>query len=152
MPKFAKGNIFESGFTPIVTTNGVITRSNGVARLVMGLGAALEAKKRYVGIDILAAEWITEYITPRPDGTYHYHPLFIQPYKIGLFQVKYHYRERADLSLIERSSKYLAWFADLVPTVQFALNYPGIGAGDRTKAEIEPIIAILPNNVTVFEL
>lgn len=133
----------------LITTNA---RVNSQGNLVMGRGIALEATQRYPAI---AKAWGSRLIKmgrPReynlllPDG---WTEMRLQR-GFGAFQVKYSWELPADLGLIERSTLKLAALATAHPNAQIHLNYPGIGNGRRTVDEVSPILAALPNNVTVW--
>jgi len=73
---------------------------------------------------------------------------------LGLFQVKYHFRDKALMALIEQSADMLGGIADENPDEIFFLNFPGIGFGGlrQRRAEIlEFLQKTLPQNVTVWE-
>ena len=70
---------------------------------------------------------------------------------LGLLQVKYDFRDQADIELIRRSIDTLREHAEARPGDTYAVNYPGIGNGriDRTD-ELEQIVSSLPDNVQVW--
>lgn len=128
-----------------VTTNGYV-RKNGT--LVMGRGAALEATKKFPGIDLWYGNKVKQY-----EGN-PYYILFgyaNKNYSIGLFQVKYRWSDKASIDLIDESSKRLAKLAKKYIDQTFALNFPGIGNGQLAREDVLSFILNLPNNVHVFE-
>lgn len=146
----------------LVTTNAVVEKG----RLVMGTGAALQAKNRIPGIDREAAEIIEQYkqfheITGLP----FYGVLTIRPWwgafgedgkekpptkaGFGIFQVKFHWRDKADPRLISMSWQILRNKALTTPKVQYRMNYPGIGAGGLERKDLEHLFKWIPDNVTI---
>lgn len=124
----------------VVTTNNVIR----AGALVMGAGAAKQAAQRYAGLPRRAAAQITDsdygfLIVDWPRST---------QAGIGIFQVKRDYRHPAELDLIRRSVAQLTSVALRQP-FYFRLNFPGIGAGQLARSEVEPLLAGLPANVTI---
>ncbi len=67
------------------------------------------------------------------------------------FQVKTHYKDKANLNLIRESC--LALFGEILdrPRVIVALNFPGIGYGGLSRDKVLPIISLLPDNVEIWE-
>ena len=150
------GNLWDApadvGATVIaVTTNSTVTRDG---RLVMGRGAALEAKRRYPGIDYEAGGHINLF------ANYHHHRrygwmlirAFDQP-RFGIFQVKHYWRDAADLDLIRNSCERLReWLSTKAwPGTVVALNFPGIGNGRLAREAVLPIISGLPDQVAIYE-
>jgi hypothetical protein len=152
MPLYQQGNVFEypPEFLKIVTTNGYI-RKNG--ELVMGRGAALDAKNRYPDLPILAGNTIRVYpFKSEQEFLYHkYGFVYLSMYDIGLFQVKYHWEDAADLDLIAYSVTQLNAFVSKFDRL-CVMNYPGIGNGKRSKEEIMPLLEPLSPRVTIVEL
>ena len=160
----------------VVTTNAVITERGF---LVMGRGAAQQAKRRIPGIDTECALVIREstrstWSCPAPTGEMAQDAYYDEcmredddPYSgvgyyfrevrkptdkkvgFGIFQVKVHFTQRADLSLIHRSASMLTLYCHRHPETQVRMNYPGIGAGRLPRAKIEPLLTDLPDTVTI---
>lgn len=160
----------------VVTTNATITRVN---RLVMGRGAALQARICIPGIDKECAHAIRSatrsiwsYPAPHGDmaqmayddacmrededqyhGVGYYFRVVREPTEdkvgFGIFQVKVHFRQHAELELIHRSASTLADYCHRHKDTAIRMNYPGIGYGRLNRAEVEPLLASLPDNVTV---
>lgn len=131
----------------LVTTNAIINKQG---RLVMGRGAALEAATRYPALSFELAEKIKLY------GNKPYGVIVLRPYahgaNLGIFQVKYHFKDNADLFLITNSAKKLGIIAEAFPDMRFAMNYPGIGYGRLKVSDVEPILTShLPDNVFVYK-
>lgn len=137
----------------LVTANSYI-KNNG--ELAMGRGAAKQLKEKVpespakLGLKILHLQeyGITLVDDPETYGRYG------QAY--GTFQVKRHYKEAADLALIEKSATMLArWMDD--PAAQYdlcVLNFPGIGNGRLSREAVLPILDKHlgnRNNVWVYE-
>jgi hypothetical protein len=145
----------EGNWMRVVTTNGCLTKAG---KLVMGKGAALEAKLKYPYIDKACGGSI------RGNGTLQgkywlygfmviFHAWSEVMYKggFGIFQVKRNWSEDADLSLISLSAGMLQSYAKVHPTVNIRLNFPGIGAGKLKRENVLPLLSILPDNVYVCE-
>lgn len=129
----------------LVTTNAYITKDK---RLVMGRGAAKDLRDGYKNIDKLAAQLICD------SAIYHkgYYGVILLPYNTGIFQVKHHYMDKADLDLIDKSTKMLNQYASIMSNITFHLNYPGIGNGKLEEEKVYPIIKDLPDNVHIWKL
>lgn len=137
--KIIKGNLWTTSCTHIFVTTNSYIKTDG--SLVMGRGAALEASKRDPGIAKAYGRLIPHL------GVYGVLKL---PGRIGLFQVKRHYAEPAELDVIRLSTDALAkWINGRQGTV--ALNFPGIGYGRLSREEVMPIIKRLPDSVLVYE-
>ena len=128
----------------LCTTNSYI-RKDGA--LVMGRGCAKAMAEAFPGLPMMLGariEHLSEYnIGILEDET--------SNIALGAFQVKYHFKQDADLGLIERSCSALWALADLKPEREFHLNYPGIGNGRLKASDIEPLIQLLPDNVNVWQ-
>lgn len=141
--------MFQTTHVLFVTTNGTI---NARGELVMGRGAALEAKVLFPELPCIAAQQIRKFGAQKAANTYVYYIEQIPEYNIGLFQVKYHWREEADIALIYESAFRLTHLACAYPSRTFALNFPGIGNGRLTKERVMPLLQTLPDNVHIYEL
>lgn len=132
------------GFVVCITTNGFVKR-NGSA--VMGAGCALQAKKKFPGLDEILGREIE-----RAGNIFR--PIVMSDLggsaNICAFPVKHHWKDKADLDLIRRSAAALADFARSHPTLTFVLPRPGCGNGRLLWADVKPAIeALLPDNVVV---
>ena len=128
----------------------------------MGRGAALQAARRYPGVERECARaiqssreaarannsvWVYGFLVVR-------RPAHRQP-GLGIFQVKGEYRtfaawmEQADLSLVALSVAGLNEYARQHPGLAIRMNYPGIGNGGLRRDAVEPLLACLPENVTI---
>ncbi len=97
--KEERGNLWEfkkRGHPIAITINGVVKRDS--SRLVMGRGCALEAKNRFPDLDLILGDIILR------KG---YGLIWLYPEQIVFFPTKYHYKEEADLWLIEHSCQEL---------------------------------------------
>lgn len=125
------------GFIICVTTNGYI-KTNGEG--VMGAGCAKEAAERYptlprlLGMSLQRRGNVVSLLTPT----------------ILSFPVKHHWKEEADLKLIEESTKELKARAEKATHLKFILPRPGCGNGRLLWLEVEPIVKCLPDNVFVI--
>lgn len=118
-------------------TGNPIRRSDGA--LVMGRGAARQVRDH----------WPTVQHHIRTDKPVTFYPIHDEQW-IGWFQVKHHWRDPADLALIRRSSEALASIARRRQGRRFHLNAPGIGNGRLQWADVEPLLANLPANVSIY--
>jgi hypothetical protein len=131
----------------LITTNATITVRGA---LVMGRGIARQAKERFPGLDVALGRQIQALC-----GNQSIYGLLVSPRwptaKLSAFQVKRHYSQPASLELIRRSTAALcAWCADH-PGACVHLNFPGIGNGRLRREDVLPIIAQLPDQVTIWE-
>lgn len=126
-----------------ITANSFV-KNNG--ELVMGRGFARAMALKYPEIPSQAGYEIglrQQYlIAPLPSQD-HFTPF--------LFQVKIHWGDAANLGLVQKSTSFLAAFANAMAHYTFALNYPAIGNGRLSKDDIEPIITELPDNVDIWQ-
>lgn len=142
-----------------VTTNGYVSLRK---ELVMGRGAAQQAALRYPKLPALFGAYISKtYPDARwsEDSRVHiYH--FFPPLKVARqeaipiapFQVKYYFRDKADLDLIAASvDKLYYWMRDHPKVERIYLNFPGIGFGGLERFQVLPLLTKLDNRVTVWE-
>jgi hypothetical protein len=133
----------------VVTTNGAM---NGKGELVMGRGAARQAKDNIPGI---ARECGTKIWTEYGKNPALYHFMVIRsPFRqdkigFGLFQVKMVWVDDASTEIIYRSAQALAKWANANPTVNIRMNFPGIGNGRLARNIVEPLLFGLPDNVVI---
>ncbi|MCP4539460.1 MAG: hypothetical protein GY832_20170 [Chloroflexi bacterium] len=152
MPKIVPHDLWESPGLPgmwVVTTNSYI-KHNGA--LVMGRGAARQAMDKLPNIEYLSGAAV-ERISGR-DFAKAYGFLVVVPptdtaVGFGVFQVKWHWKDPANLGLIQMSVSALAEYADINPDVSIRMNYPGIGNGRLKRSEVGPLLTPLPENVTI---
>lgn len=171
MPEFVTGNLWDEldpGGAEIVLVTTNATLRNGDNGLVMGRGAALEVKERFPGIDavfgcLLQAKGLyhwQRYAGPRATAPY---GVLLTPVKyqgrsllVGAFQVKWHFKDKADLALIAWSAGTLNGYLRATTdrngsTRTVALNFPGIGNGGLTKEEVAPLLLGLPDTVRIYD-
>jgi hypothetical protein len=109
--------------------------------LVMGRGNARALRDARPGIDMIFGAHI---------GNLDEYLLMILPlYRIGAFQVKYHWQAAARTSLIEKSAEVLRTVANLDPSVTYYLPMPGVGNGQLNPKYVLPIVEGLPDNVVI---
>ena len=150
MPRFRIGDmwtVYPAADLFLVTTNATITTRGA---LVMGQGIARQAKERFPGLDIALGRQIQALC-----GNLCVYGLLVSPRwpeaKLGAFQVKRHYSQPASLELIRRSTAALCTWCANHPDACVHLNFPGIGYGHLHRENVLPIIAQLPDQVTVWE-
>lgn len=149
--KIVTEDLWDSGAdVKIVTANAYI---NSKGELVMGRGAALEAKQRYPDIPRMAGTKLKEIavIQTGTIGAYARYGVLLLPHRLGLFQVKLHFKDYALLSLIGMSTYMLLSICQSNPEMTVAMNFPGIGYGGLDPEVVLPIIRILPDTVTIHK-
>ena len=148
----ATGDIWSmltDGDAIIITTNGIL---NTEGRLVMGKGIALEAKTRVKGVDRIAGDMV---------GRYGNHAWLLDPahmtprWDMIFMPVKEHWRDPADLALIERSAHEIVkivaqeihiggvWaedHPDYVRLPNIYLPHVGCGAGSLNWSDVKPVL------------
>lgn len=127
----------------IFTGNSYI-RTDGA--LVMGRGMAQKVRDKWPGIDKTIGHEIT-HLSRYLIVIENYFPMTT---KIGAFQVKYHFKDKAELNLIHQSTTLLAHLANDVPDKRFDMNFPGIGNGRLDYTDVITIIRELPDNVHIW--
>lgn len=128
----------------VITTNATL-RNDGAA--VMGRGCALEAKQRFPGIEFEFGQRIRQF------GN-HVQVIRWDGIPLVSFPVKYHWRNLADLALIERSASELNNLAAYHQWTRVVMPRPGCGNGGRDWVrEVRPILApMLDNRFIVVSL
>jgi hypothetical protein len=157
MPQQLQGDMwsaYQEADLFLITTNTTL-KQNGA--LVMGRGIARQARDRFPGLDLALGRGIQSVCGSSANalrsglGEY---GLLVSPRwpaaKLGAFQVKYHYRQPADLDLIARSVAALIIWCDQQPQAAVHLNYPGIGNGSLHPDDVWPVVARLPETVTLW--
>lgn len=145
MPIFRTGNMWDQWQESslfLITTNSTV-KKNG--RLVMGRGIAQQARDKFPGLDLALGKQIE----------YSKYGLLISldwpRKKLGCFQVKYNWYDKADLDLIKHSTEMLLGFIKTSKPKLVSLNFPGIGYGGFSRDLVLPIISVLPDCVPVWE-
>jgi len=119
----------------VITTNGFV-RKDGSA--VMGRGIAYQATQHDPDVDKRLGKLIKNKGNP-------VHLIHINPYWLS-FPVKHGWFEKADLSLIERSTQELKQFVDTHASMydifmdQVYLPRPGCGNGRLKWEDVKPVI------------
>lgn len=132
MPTFHAKNLWEDIGTAdmvIITTNSYISRKG---ELVMGRGIALEAKGRYPELPKLFAKHIPHL------GVYGLVVVKHQNKLFGAFQVKRHFKDRAELGLIKTATEKLKRFLE-DKNLHIIMNFPGIGYGRLSDKRRNPV-------------
>ncbi len=120
----------------LITTNGHVTRQG---RCIMGRGCTKQARDKFSGLDHKLGGLIREHgnrpmrLMKLPDASH-----------VGSFPVKHHWKEQADLDLIETSARRLIELADKFGYERIFLPRPGCGNGGRSwgevRARLEPLL------------
>jgi hypothetical protein len=126
-------------YTIVTTCNSF----NKYGELVMGKGAALAFKKKYPESNVFSS-----LVKQKMDSSGYYG--FIRHGNLGIFQVKYDFKNPAYLELIEQSALELTKFAKSHKNWTFAMNFPGIGAGELGPDDVMSIVSKLPDNVFLY--
>src|SRR5437899_2631026 len=109
----------------LVTTNADV---NSQGKLVMGAGAAKQAAMLYPRLPGILGKHLIGFSLVN-----HAYGLIVPaPHNqqiVGAFQVKYSWKDPADIGLISHSTEMLFRLALQLPDWRFAMNYPGIGNG-----------------------
>ena len=142
---YRTGNMFLSPASLyLVTTNSTIRRDGA---LIMGKGAAQELTQRYPRCQYEFGHRISEYGGYLPT----YNLLISSSGSIGIFQVKYYFRDKARIDLIIQSClalrEYIALRRQSGDTGLIHLNYPGILNGGLSKEEVGPVLDSLLGDV-----
>ncbi len=124
-----------------ITTNGTI-RGDGAC--VMGRGVALQAKQRYPKIPYQIGKML---------GVYGNVPLCLRDVRIATFPVKFHWKDKADLGLIEDSARGLVEDITMLGIDKLYTVRPGCGNGRlHWTREVEPVLkGILDDRFIVVE-
>lgn len=151
MPTYVTGDMWTAYPTAdlfCITTNSFITHDG---RLVMGRGIARQARDRFPGLDTRFASAMK----PRCGHLGRY-GLIHDPRgtKLAAFQVKHHWSDMADLTLIAYSAQALARYIQNHPRgdkLIVHLNFPGIGNGRLNPTDVLPLLESLPANVYIWK-
>lgn len=112
-----------------IPTNGVV-KADGT--LVMGKGLALEAARRYPQLRTIWGSAVRDFGNiPAPAWSL----------KILSFPTKHHWRDPADLDLIEESARDLMrflWFNEDIEEIY--LPRPGVGCGGLSWDVVKPVL------------
>jgi len=159
------GNIWNCPIKPhllLFTANRTI---NKAGELVMGRGFALQVRQKYPQVAKMLGRLIKRHYINKKDYYIKYVCLeegfnilgyeAEKNFNIGAFQVKRHFKDKADLTLVKQSINKLN---DLARTefdgeIIF-LNFPAIGYGWQKDKErkILDMLRVLPDNVFVWKL
>jgi len=130
----------------LVTANGVVDDDGN---LVMGKGAAREARIKFPGIE----KWAGKGIKQLRGFNKVIYGTMLSPFnrkgtQIGMFQVKYHWKQPASLGLMRTSAVSLRRYSPRYKRI--SMNMPGIGAGSLELRRVLPILILFPNNVHLY--
>jgi hypothetical protein len=140
-----------------ITTNGIVAGNSekGTLHAVMGKGVAEQAANRFPGLSKHFAVLLNRHgnrpmILMRtgdhvPPSKNPVDPLLVS------FPVKHHWRERADLALIEQSARQIVEMADKFGWSSIVLPRPGCSNGQLQWSEVREVIEpILDDRFTVI--
>jgi hypothetical protein len=145
-PTYTRSNLFQSDAKVIgVTTNSFVAQNQ---RLVMGRGAALALAKQKPQFPFHAGRYIMN--TCGHLGKYGWFSFPAdQGKRFGCFQVKYNWRDQADLGLIRYSVDMLNAWIFSERQVKVSINFPGIGNGRRNIEQVFQIVDQLSPFVSI---
>ena len=131
----------ESADVLIFTGNSYIKQDGA---LVMGRGAAKEVKTLFPEVQYKLGKKIPHL------GKYLYLEIPVNSKNIGILQVKYHFKDTANLNLVKESIQ--AFSNQLDPNKIYKMNFPAIGNGKMYKYKnlILSYLNRLPDNVFVY--
>ena len=154
-----RGNMWDVfGHTDVfyITTNPIRRKDGAV---VMGRGIAKQAADRFPRLPYEFGHQLKylDYEGYTPDKFRHVS--IIDRYegqRVGYFMVKHHWRDNAQLDIIEKSVNELISYHTLRDgsgrvVGRYDLNFPGIGNGGLKREDVLPILMQLPDNVHVWE-
>lgn len=121
-------------------------------QLIMGAGAAKAVLERHPGIDALLASAIEALKLGRDQPYGFVAARSANGQLVGSFQSKQHWRDPSTVELIAFSTKVLNAYLEQHPDISVAIAYPGIGLGGLKERDVQPILATLPDRVTVCKL
>ena len=120
-------------------------------RLAMGKGLARAVRDRFPGIDREFGRRILPLslngVVFTSDGAL----IMRDEQLIGMFQVKFHFRDKAQLSLIGYSCCKLQQYISIWRWKRIDLNMPGVGEGTLPRNQVLPIVSELPDSVHIWE-
>jgi hypothetical protein len=150
MPQQQQGDmwsVYHDADLFLITTNATLKQNEA---LVMGRGIARQARDRFPGLDIALGQQIEKLC-----GSQGRYGLLVSPRwptaRLGAFQVKRHYSRPASLDLIRYSTAALCAWCEAQPQASVHLNFPGVGNGRLPRETVLPIVAQLPEQVTIWE-
>ena len=120
----------------VITTNGSV-RKDGCA--VMGTGCALEAKKKFPGIDHDLGSVIASagnHVTVLRD-------FICDGISLLTFPVKAEWHYKAEVGLIEHSARELVNICDSLAIRKVVMPRPGCGSGRLRWADVRPVLAAI---------
>jgi hypothetical protein len=146
-PQYKRGQLFNSDASVIgVSTNSFLASNQ---RLVMGRGAALSLSRIEPEMPFHAGRFIKNSCGHL--GRYGWFAMKQLGWKrhYGLFQVKYSWRDPADLGLIRYSVDMLNdWVKGR--NTKVAINFPGIGNGRQEIEKVFTIVDEISSDVTIY--
>ncbi len=126
---------YDKGAWIAIPTNGVV-RKGSPPCAVMGAGVAKQAKNRFPEVEMylgLKLKYYGNHVYYLTSGIYS-------------FPTKHHFKDKANLKLIEQSAKEIAKIAEIVNMKQVVIPRPGCGCGEREWEEIKPILEPILDN------
>lgn len=135
------GNLWalhDSGKIIAITTNGTVTR-DGLA--VMGRGIARDARDRFPSLATRLAAHIIRYDL---------HLAYFPDLRLMCFPVKYEWKQEASLPLIRQSRNELEIVSRALDLPVYMVR-PGCGNGGLEWEVVRPIMAALPDRITIVE-
>jgi len=144
----AVGNLWdEPADCRVVTINGIVKKDG---TNVMGRGTALQAKNKFPGIDAYIGYIIQQrgnkfmvvgpsFLSGFLGGAMGDEPLV--DYYLGFLPVKHHWKEKADITLINSSIDTMLHYAKMFKFSRIVLPRPGCGNGKLDwETEVKPLL------------
>lgn len=151
--KIVKADLWNSEDDIILVTTNSTIKKNG--EVVMGGGAALEMKNKFPNFPkILGYEIKKNYVSGGEYGVLVFFPdeNLSKNKRLGAFQVKYNWWEKASLPLINYSTNLLyKAMTENFKDMTCSLNFPGIGNGKLDFEDVYYVVQRLPDNVTIYK-
>ena len=149
-PTYVIGNLWDElgkADLLLVTTNASFDR---YGQLVMGAGAALEAKIRWPFMPIDLGQHLKRIIKNDTHiyGVKIWKKLDGSKTHVGIFQTKTNWRESSSAPIIASSVECLLKIIQSYHRI--AMNYPGIGLGNLSRDVVEPLLEQLPAHVFIY--
>jgi hypothetical protein len=142
MPKFMKGEMFDSPGVHIVTASSFISEEG---TLVMSMGAGLSLKSRHPDLPKIFGSIIRDYCGHQ--GRY---GLLLYG-RNGILQTRTDMGGRMDPELIKYGLKVLFSVAEGNPGLTYHVNHPGVSLNKMTIPEVDKVLNSLPANVWVWQ-
>jgi hypothetical protein len=144
-----RGNFLRASKGLLLAPGNGVVRRDGL--LTMGAGAAKALAQAYPFLPRVFGRMARK--EPRMGGWYLYGLLTLEVapgLRVGLFQSKGDWRDRADLSLIGYSARKLAEWLRENPGWEVHMAFPGVGLGGLEEGEVLEVLEPLLGGFQVY--